>query len=194
MTKIAFIDLDGVVADATKRFERADIAKALYLSGTDRPEMLSREATNVYWREVFNSENVPLDTLIEGVVEALVTLEQQDYRLIYLTSRPESMRAATQEWLFQKLVWGVYDLPNFVSRGLVMKPAAFQYTKTVIWKAGTIQMFVAMYGADEVLVIDDEPVNLAELMKYDTAHWRMCASLAEAARPTPEVTPNDHPF
>jgi hypothetical protein len=169
--RLCVCGLDGVIADATKRFERAELAKALYLSGTDRPEMLQKEAANIFWREVFNPANAEMDVLIEGSDEAIAALEAQGYQIVYLTSRPESMRVATLDWLYS------IDLSG---PKLIMKPPAFQFTKTTLWKAGTIQMLVAMYGADAVLIVDDEDSNLIELMKYDTAEWRLCSSLGEA--------------
>ncbi len=137
MTKLCVVDLDGVVANVDARFAEAEEAKAEYLDSTARNDLSSgfkhdwnvvkREATDLYWRTVFNPDLVSLDTLIDGANEAIVRIEE-DYQVVYLTSRPETMRAATFEWLLNSRLSG----PK-----LVMKPSAFQYTKTVIWKAGS---------------------------------------------------------
>lgn len=170
--KLAIIDLDGVIADATARFAKAEEVKQAWLDKT------TLDVTNVYWRAVFNPEYVPLDTLIDGVVEAISFIErypsdQHGYDVIYLTSRPESMREATYNWLFEHELSG----PK-----LVMKAPAFQYTKTTVWKAGMVQTLEALYGATDLLIVDDEQVNINEHLKYFSAVQtrEICKSLSEA--------------
>jgi hypothetical protein len=194
MTKLAIIDLDGVVANADARFAKAEEAKQAFLDDAHvrmgdpvSSANVTKTTNDIYWRAVFNPENVSLDTLIEGAYEALDLLLKEGYTVFFLTSRPETMRLRTEEWLHNNRV-----APIWGHNRLIMKPPAFQYTKTVVWKAGTIQMFVALHGADDVLVVDDEPANLAELIKYDISHMRLCSSLAEATKP-PEPEP-DSPF
>lgn len=148
---IAFIDIDGVIANADKRFALAEQAKqqALALNATDK------QATDAYWRTAFNPEHIALDELIEGAGEAIRILED-DYDILYLTSRPEYLREATRTWLKR------FDL----IRDLIMKPASFQYhLKTVTWKVGTIHQMAAYFSAKNVLVIDDEQANLDEMAK-----------------------------
>ncbi len=105
MVKLCICDIDGVVANPEKRFQAAEIAKSLYLASTDRPDMLQREATDHYWRTVFDPTLVETDTLVdEGVTEAIAAIEQHEenddlWQIVYLTSRPESMREATLDWL-----------------------------------------------------------------------------------------------
>jgi hypothetical protein len=191
--KLAVIDLDGVVADATARFAKAEEVKQQYLASfiNANGEAIRGEATNLYWRTVFNPENVSLDTLIKDAKENLETLRyKHGYELMFLTSRPDTIYAATLTWLFE---YNIVFLFNGKQIALVMKPPAAQYVKTITWKALTIQMLVALYGADEALIIDDEPANLAELAKYDTSHMRLYASLAQAIAPSPDES-EDHPF
>jgi phosphoglycolate phosphatase-like HAD superfamily hydrolase len=149
MTKLAIIDLDGVVANPEARFAKAEAA-----TGGVR--------NNLYWQTAFTPEYVALDTLIEGAIETIEGLEAQDYEIIYLTSRPESMRAATIEWLWQV---GIY-FPPILRDHLVCKSPAFQFVKTIIWKAGMVYTLAALYEAEEILVIDDEQDNISEIMKY----------------------------
>ncbi len=192
MTKLAIIDLDGVVADNTKRFEKAEEAKAAFMKDAEaRFEVIfthgdsRKKATELYWQTAFNPDLVALDTLTEGVNEALLDIQEQGYRVIFLTSRPESMRDATEQWLFEQTVYDSDD-------ELIMKPLAAQYVKTVVWKALTIQMLVPLYGADEVLIVDDEGANLAELQKHDVSNMRLYSSLAEAVKPVEKT--EDNPF
>src|SRR5450755_3432696 len=96
MSKIAFIDLDGVVANSDLRFAQAEqTANAKY-----QQEVYSSAWTDLYWRTVFEPTNVQLDTPIEGAYDALNKIEE-NYEVHFLTSRPEYMRRATQAWLKQ---------------------------------------------------------------------------------------------
>src|SRR2546421_12075830 len=90
-----------------------------------------RGATDTYWRTVFNPEHVPLDTVIEGALDAMAWLSLEGYEVVIVTSRPESMREATRRWLFDQGKWN--------AKAIIMKTPAFQYTKTVVWKAGMVQ-------------------------------------------------------
>lgn len=174
--KLAIIDLDGVVANATARFEQAKAdAEAAFVEQAYE----KREYDNIYWRAVFNPAYVSMDTLIEGVREALNTLEWH-YRVIFLTSRPESMREATSLWLVQHNIY--QNEANGANRLMVMKEPAFQYTKTTVWKAGMIQTLEALYGATDLLIIDDEQANIDEHLKYfsNIQTRELCKSLAEA--------------
>ncbi len=166
--KLAIIDIDNIVANPAARFARAEEAKQAFLADVEaRTNALlsgssaTKEATNLYWRTVFTPELVALDTLIEGVYEALNRLYGDGYDIYLLSSRPEAMREATLAWLDAAHIrryW--YD------DRLVLKPAAAQYTKTVVWKASVIHMLAAMMDADEVLVVDDEQSNIDEIMRF----------------------------
>ena len=187
---LAIIDLDGVVADNTKRFEKAEEAKQQWIvehrvPGTNAilKEYGAPSANDIYWQRAFDSDLVALDTLIDGVRVALEALRfTQNYELIFLTSRPESMREATLKWLYDHniLFFSTYRTPS-----LVMKAPAFQFTKTTVWKAGMVHQLHRLYGADELLFIDDEEANRkAVLDAYpdggDFGIVRVYVSLAEA--------------
>lgn len=186
--KLAIIDLDGVVANVDARFAQAEEIKQTFLeqAGIDRHLVSEREnATNVYWRAVFNPEYVPMDTLIDGVKEALYDLERNDmggpYEVIFLTSRPESMREATEQWLVEQGIRYQFNENRYRRRDLIMKAPAFQYTKTAVWKAGMVQTLEALYGAPDLLIVEDEDANINEHLKYfSTVQTReICKSLAE---------------
>src|ERR1043166_3013109 len=141
MDRITFVDLDGVIANNEARFARAT------LNG------------KIDWQIAFDPELVTLDTLIEGVHQQLETLESQGYTIIYLTSRPEPMRKATEAWLARH---GLH------TRMLGMKSAAFQFTKTVVWKAGMVNTLANAFQVQDVLVVDDERANIDEIRKHVT--------------------------
>lgn len=165
MTRICIVDIDGVVADSTERFKRAAEAG-------DR-------ASSAYWKVAFTPELVSLDTRIFLAEDHLNTLcFEENYEIIFLTSRPETMRKATLEWLFRENI--LYYFRN--QEALVMKAPAFQYTKTTVWKAGMVQTLAALYGASSVLFVDDEIANSqAVFAVWDHAiPLRVCGSLQDA--------------
>ncbi len=171
--KLCIVDLDGVVANATARFAKAEEAKQEYLAD---PDSFSdeRTATDLYWRTVFDPEYVPLDTLIEGVNDALNTLQEAGYQVIFLTSRPQSMAEATLDW---------FGLNIFINPGadILFKAPAFQYVKTTVWKAGMVQTLFMLYDAGEMIVVDDEVANLQEIGKWIASpQYLGFTSLAEA--------------
>ncbi len=176
-TKLCICDIDGVVADATARFAVAEEVKQAYMRQMQEEFSLSDErgATDTYWQTVFSPEHVPLDTLIAGVNDALNTLLQAGYHIVFLTSRPQRMAVATLEW---------FSLHVFVERecGFVFKAPAFQYVKTVVWKAGMVQTLAAFYDASEVVFIDDEESNWTPLKNAGPQSYELTryASLAEA--------------
>jgi len=197
--KLAIVDLDMVVADNTKRFENAAFMRG-YWHGqlTDKlKEPLANPTNqafiekglddlleNLFWQTAFEPDLVQLDTLIEGVDEALYHLEEElGYHIVFLTSRPESMRQATREWLLK------YLDESLMSWEIVMKPPAFQFVKTVTWKAGTVQMLHRLFEADELLFIDDEVANRQAILDAypdggDFGIVRVASSLDEAVKPS----------
>lgn len=185
MTKLAFINIDRILTNGDKRFALAEEAKqkCLAMNGT------RSQSIDCYWRTAFNAEHIALDVPIDGAREALNAIEEK-YDVIFLTSRPEFLRRASLAWLKQHHYMGI-------SRDMLMKPSSFQYTKTTVWKAGTIHQTAALYGATEVLVIDDEQANLDEVQKYEGSFLLRCFTSLEMKEPEPVASDeedDDHPF
>lgn len=137
---LCIIDLDGVIADSTERFKRA-----------------KRNDGSTDWAIAFTPELVMFDTLIDGTKQALNGFADAGDLVILLTSRPESMRDATEAWLAER------DLRY---RQLAMKTKIHQYVKTVKWKADEVQRLIKLtelsgLTVDHVIFIDDEPGNRA---------------------------------
>lgn len=160
--KLCICDLDGVIANNEARFAKAEEAKQAYITNREMFDLSiseQKEATNLYWQTAFTPELVALDVLIDGAREAIYHLEyERDYKVIYLTSRPESMRQRTEEWLAAN---------GWLGPKLIHKAPAFQYTKTTVWKAGMVQTLASLYGADEVVVIEDEQANIDAITDND---------------------------
>ena len=172
--KVAFIDLDGVVASSDARFEQAEHARQQYLQEHADEEDVERYANKAYWKTSLNGEHVHLDTLIDGVPEALHALEAQGYVIIFLTSRPDPMREATEAWLQQ------YGLLTSLRR-LDMKPLTEQWTKTVKWKIDRLVYLAEAMVTGEVLLVDDEVVIRQELERREVSFSvKTCSSLEEA--------------
>ncbi len=130
MNRLAVIDIDGVVCDSEERF-----AKSTNVDGS------------INWRIALSATYVHLDTLIEGVNEALSELEQRGNTIVFLTSRPDAMRLCTLGWL---------DTHKVDYRRLVMRP---QFAKTKEWKAKQVGLLALEYQADGVMLVEDEQAN-----------------------------------
>ncbi len=86
-TKLAIIDIDGVVADASARFAKAGEAKQAYLNEMAELQISDeRGATDAYWEAALNPEHVYLDTLMASANAALNGLLQSGYHIVFLTS------------------------------------------------------------------------------------------------------------
>lgn len=190
--KLVLVDLDGIVADSSERFNRAEARREFYRQhlGDCLSEALARPTNHafvqksvddlletLYWQTAFEPALVAHDTIIDGARDALDALEIEGYTVFFLTSRPEHLRAVTSQWLVAHAVRRLW-------RGqLVMKPEAAQFQKTVIWKAITVHTLASFYGVSDLWVIDDEQKNLDEIAKYSGPYTlRYFTSLAEAVR------------
>lgn len=142
MAKLAIIDLDGVVANNDERFALA----------RDNSDGRKGAPGPINWRIAFDPALVPLDVLMKGADKAIKNLEKRGYSIVFLTSRPETMRQATAEWLRQR------DLDGYE---LICKPMDKQFTKTVTWKADEVARMARIPIVESVLFIDDEANNLA---------------------------------
>ncbi len=140
MSKLAIVDLDGVIADSTARFERATIDG------------------KINWKVAFDPELVELDTLIDGVDERLYDLEIAGYTVVFLTSRPETMERATLNWLNR------YDVLS-IDRRLITKPLSEQFTKTKVWKACEVARLIREHKPERTIFVEDEIANVEEVAR-----------------------------
>lgn len=172
--RVAVIDLDRVVANNAKRFAEAEKAKKArerelikMIGGKGK----QREVTKAYWNTAFDPALVELDELMVGSKEALTDLEEQGYYIVFLTSRPETMKEATIAWLCQHKIftgatlagtgtfWGVASATVRYGRDLIMKPLGKQFVKTAEWKASEIQIMANLDIVESILFVDDEERN-----------------------------------
>ena len=166
--KVAIIDIEGVVADSSARFAKAEEAKQAFVHDFGTSDAFSagnwgkQRAQDVYWQRAFDPESIALDVPIEGAQDAIRRIERSGYSVFLLTSRPDSLREATLDWLSKHNIL----LPDWSAYRLIMKMPAFQFVKTPVWKAGIVQSLVTLYGATDVLIVDDEQKNIDEHLKY----------------------------
>lgn len=176
MSKIAFIEIDGPIANYDARFALAEsIAWRKFAPGT-------RDWKDAYWHVAFTPENIGHDVLVPGAYEALIEIEKT-HEIILLTSRPEHMREATRQWLTSHRIG--------IGRDLVMKPASCMWDKTLRWKTTIIHTLAYMYGTSEVLVIDPVQANLDELQRYTTSFAMRYYKSLDMQEPQ---EPDEHPF
>ncbi len=157
---VAFVDYDGILANIEKR-----LAAAWDAYSKSIPEELAflrtkeyADTSEVYWRSLFRADLLPLDAPIDGVKQALKTLETRVHHLILLTSKPDYLETASEQWL---TAHGLADL----SRRLVLKPADIRLA-TPLLKAIQKRAIADAYGATEIIDIDDEQKNLDEAAKH----------------------------
>jgi hypothetical protein len=180
MTLLCCMDLDGVVVN---RDAHLALARGVYIARCKEEGKEPEPQTYNHgfdWDTFQDSAHVPLDTLIEGAYEAIHALRNQGWRLVYLTSRPESMRWATLTWLSNQ---GIACQPVDGALRWIdvyMKDEEARYDKTPQWKAQQVMRLVEMYQASEILIVDDQISNLEAIVQVLTVPFRVHTSLNDA--------------
>lgn len=154
MSKLAIIDVDGVIANSDKRFE-----------------MAKREDGSTDWKVAFNPSLLVHDELIEGVKEAIQHLYDQGYTIVYLTSRPEHMKQMSVAFLNHHGIGG----PEYFD-----KAEADKYIKTTAWKARVVQELTRRNQYERFLFVDDDEKNRLAVMELAMGNVDCFASLVEA--------------
>ena len=180
---IAFIDIDGIIADNKVR---ADAAQAIASTATAQlsnymdSKQIDQAQKSVFYHATtfYNPESLYLDALIPGSVESLIALQERGFIVILCSSRPESLRSATTGWLNDHGV--PYD-------HLVLKSSSAQFTKTVAWKATTLDTLAMFLNASHAIFVDDEAANIDEVTKHldGRYHLNVYSDLPSAVRGEP---------
>lgn len=168
--KLAIIDLDGVVANNDARMSIARDSCA---------GLTGKAWSDAFWGTLFKPELVELDEPIPGAKEALCALEYAGFTVNFLTSRPETMRIATEIWLEKHGLFGLPDSAPF--RTVYMKDfETDRYTRTDEWKAHQVHKLVSVVMPDVLLFIDNEIKNrmmVQGLKRFDVLTWFLTDSL-----------------
>lgn len=136
MTKVCFIDIDGVIFDVSARRARAQ-----------KPD------GKLDWKVFLDDALLALDSPIDGAVQALSHLMHHlGYQMVLLTGRPEQLRQATISHLIDAGVqWHT----------LLMRKDG-DYRKSPLLKTEEVCKYLDEHsGVNEVLFVDDQSENLA---------------------------------
>lgn len=143
MKTLFCIDLDGTVAHAGRRFAEAG----------PEPSRNDKAVYDVWVKNVQNERSLSEDEVVPGM-EALVRalISNRENEVVYLTSREEKWRSITEKWLFFNC------LPKLP---LVMRSNG-DYIEGSSFKEGSISFLKALYGCQQVVVIDDDEHHALE--------------------------------
>jgi len=121
---LAVVDIDGVVADVRHRLHHVD--------GRGRKN----------WPAFFAAARD--DGLLDEGARTVRALAEV-YGVVYLSGRPEGLRAVTEDWFAR------HDLPP---GRLVLRPAG-DYRPASVWKVEALRGLAV--DADVVVLVDDDP-------------------------------------
>ena len=147
--KLALIDLDGVLIDASVRFRRAEDLRRAH------PTAGSKESWNYYWQEALNPDFFHLDSPIAGSKEHLADLTREGYTIVYLSSRLEDLRLPTVRWLV------AHGIP--APALLLLKVTGFRYQKTPAWYGWMAETLAFATDCRDLLIVSDKTANLSAM-------------------------------
>lgn len=133
-----FIDIDGTVANATRRF----------LEAGKEPHRHEKEKYTEWLKKVQNADSLMKDVPVKGMRSLLWALQSYGAEVCYLTAREEQWRQVTEKWLRKHEINGpkVYMRPN----------NNWQDAGTL--KENIIDALVQQYPGD-VVIVDDDPLG-----------------------------------
>jgi uncharacterized HAD superfamily protein len=138
---VVIIDIDGTICNAKRRFEKAG----------PEPIRDNVEAYN-HWVKTVN-EGCEHDEPVPGMSEICWAMKYSISRVVYLTSRTESLRKKTEEWLSNH---------NFPDLKVKMRPED-NFQETWKFKLEAIKR-LRRHAKEQVLVIDDDEHGTIENM------------------------------
>lgn len=145
MSLLVVVDIDGTIADASRRFKEAG------------PEPLkhNKEQYEAWLRDVQNTDSLLADPVVTGMSTFLVALGAIGLvDIIYLTSRENKWRGVTEQWLIKN---------KFPMHFLYMRPDG-SYEESDDFKERLIKQNLYTLKADEVIVLDDDQQGRIEAM------------------------------
>jgi uncharacterized HAD superfamily protein len=130
---IILLDVDNTLANNSSR----------YLLSTKNDGLID-------WDILYKYENLLLDTPIKSVIETVRLFYNNGYRIIIFTSRPESTKKATQDWL---------NYHNVPYNNLYMRSLENHKIKDVDLKLDMYKKYIK----DEVFLAIDDNQNIIDL-------------------------------
>lgn len=133
------IDIDGTIADCQHRIHLIRDA-----NGNEKPK--------TEWGPLFAPEQIAADTPIGPAFRHFSSFGEFNHGPhVFLTSRPESCRVATMDWLvkhkFAPPVPGV--------RRLVMKPNCVRLMRAMVFKPAALEVLQSEYPEYQLVLIED---------------------------------------
>lgn len=101
-TPIFIFDLDGTICDVSHRLHFVKRPKCVHCHAAPAPTELCDVACKNFkpdWKSFFNG--IPKDKLRKDVFQKLY--EKREYRIIFVSARPEEYRVITEKWLNDKI-------------------------------------------------------------------------------------------
>jgi len=143
MSLLLCCDIDGTICDATKRFAEAG----------KEPARHNKEQYEAWVRDV--NKGMENDKPVVGMGSLLTILGNMGLAdVVYVTSREEKNRHATEEWLIEN---------RFPIYPLYMRPDG-SYEETDELKERLILRAKYTYKANEIIVIDDDQRGTIQTM------------------------------
>lgn len=144
----------------------------------------------MFFAKLFDPEGISLDTPEPRARELVEHLEAQGAQVVFLTSRPHTMKEATEQWLAQHALSRPCHFKNYGTG----KPdpegrpdVGDRYLKTAAWKAREVVRIVRLVeekqGAplSSILFVDDEEANRLAVADLGDPRILIRYSLEDAA-------------
>lgn len=184
---LAIIDID------TNR-ERGQAENMMVVNNSERSRIAreyadhfsGREQTSAFFAKMFDPDLVKHDVIEPGAREQIERIELRA-KVVYLTSRPHTMREATLQWLEEQ---GVIRPCTFKNYGTGEKDESGKYDngdryiKTAVWKAREVERIIQEAEAQDdkvewVLFVDDEEANRQAVAEIGDPRILIRCSLAD---------------
>jgi hypothetical protein len=192
MNKIlAIIDLD------TNR-ERGQAENLMVVNNSERSRIArehanqfgQRQQTSTFFAKMFDPELIKQDVIEEETSALIDHIEARGAMIVYLTSRPHTMQAATEQWLTDHHIARRCYFKNYGTGepGPDNKPdVGDRYMKTAAWKAREVGKIITEVETELgeklswVLFADDEEANRAAVAELSDPRILLRCSLEDCA-------------
>lgn len=139
-----FVDIDGTIANAERRFKEAG----------PEPARTDRETYLNWLHKIQNPESLMSDEPVPGMADLCVTLNHQ-YKLFYLTSREEKWAEVTYQWLAKH---------NFPLANVIFRPNE-NWADSASYKEIAIRHTIGSKASAVIVLDDDEHGSIEEMCK-----------------------------
>jgi hypothetical protein len=192
MKILAIIDLD------TNR-ERGQAENPMVVNNSERSRLAreyadqfaSRQQTSAFFAKMFDPDLVQLDVIEEEARAYIERIEGRSAQIVYLTSRPHTMQAATESWLAEQGILRPCFFKNYGTgqpSGPDGKPdMGDRFMKTAAWKAREVGKIISQVEAETgetlswIVFADDEEANRQAVAELNDPRLLLRCSLEDAA-------------